>query len=752
MSAPAVLEGFRLSPRQRRLWTLPRPEGAWPFRVQAVAVYEGPASLESLRGAVDAAAARHEALATTFGRLAGMELPLQVIGGAAVAWDGAEELSALDPAAAEAALEEMAARARLAAMDPEAGPHLRVSPARLAPGRHALVLTLSALAGDAGSLEVLAGEAAALHEGMAIDPPAMQHVDVSEWVHELLEADDSAEGRAFWADRAAALAPARLAGERAAEAAEFVPASLEAEVPAGVVDAAARLGEEECAAVADVVLAAWCASLARRSGEAAPAVALEHAGRGFDELRGVVGPLSRHLPLAVDTAEAATFRALARAAAVRAAEAAGWHECHAGDAPAGAPSFAFAWSDDPADVSFGALRVSVSHRAGFGDRFTASLAASRAPGGALTLRLGYDAARLGAREAGRLLEGTLALLADGVARPDAPAASLEALGAAERRRLLVELNDTARPFSPATVGEIVAERARTSPDAPALFFEGRRTTYAELDGEARRLAARLRAAGAVPGSLVALHLARSERVVVAMLAAWKAGAAFVPMDPSLPAERRAALARRASPAVVLADGEAGAEEVASACGAALVRVGGNGSIGIGGDGSVGIDGDGSIWIDGDGSIGIGGVGSIGVDGDGSTGIDGNGSVGIDGHRSIGINGDGSIGIDRSGSAGVDGFVESPAVPEALAYVLFTSGSTGEPKGVAVEHRQLAAYVHGVTEALELDGLASFATVSTFLADLGHTAVFPALCTGAALHVVAQERAADPALLAAYLAE
>ncbi|HEX3526199.1 MAG TPA: amino acid adenylation domain-containing protein [Thermoanaerobaculia bacterium] len=85
----------------------------------------------------------------------------------------------------------------------------------------------------------------------------------------------------------------------------------------------------------------------------------------------------------------------------------------------------------------------------------------------------------------------------------------------------------------------------------------------------------------------------------------------------------------------------------------------------------------------------------------------------------------------------------------LAYVLFTSGSTGRPKGVAIGHRQLAGYVDGVLARLGLPEGSSFATVSTLSADLGNTALFPALCTGGCLHVVSERRATDPVLFAEY---
>ncbi|MEG3918368.1 amino acid adenylation domain-containing protein [Microcoleus sp. T3_A4] len=90
-----------------------------------------------------------------------------------------------------------------------------------------------------------------------------------------------------------------------------------------------------------------------------------------------------------------------------------------------------------------------------------------------------------------------------------------------------------------------------------------------------------------------------------------------------------------------------------------------------------------------------------------------------------------------------------ASSDNLAYVIYTSGSTGTPKGVAIEHRQLLNYLYAIQERLNLPSGANFATVSTFAADLGNTAIFPALCFGGCLHIVSQERATDPEALSEY---
>lgn len=92
---------------------------------------------------------------------------------------------------------------------------------------------------------------------------------------------------------------------------------------------------------------------------------------------------------------------------------------------------------------------------------------------------------------------------------------------------------------------------------------------------------------------------------------------------------------------------------------------------------------------------------------------------------------------------------SQATIENLAYVIYTSGSTGAPKGVAIEHRQLLNYLDGIVQRSELPPGAHFALVSGFAADLGNTAIFPALCTGGCLHIISQQRSIDPEALSQY---
>ncbi|MBY8883645.1 non-ribosomal peptide synthase/polyketide synthase [Streptomyces sp. PTM05] len=107
--------------------------------------------------------------------------------------------------------------------------------------------------------------------------------------------------------------------------------------------------------------------------------------------------------------------------------------------------------------------------------------------------------------------------------------------------------------APSTLGELFADWVARTPDAPALT-DGRRVwTYRELATRADRLATDLVRRGAGPERTVALVLPRSMELIAAELAVSRAGAAFLPVDPAYPAERRALMLADAAPAVVLDD-------------------------------------------------------------------------------------------------------------------------------------------------------------------------------------------------------
>ena len=103
---------------------------------------------------------------------------------------------------------------------------------------------------------------------------------------------------------------------------------------------------------------------------------------------------------------------------------------------------------------------------------------------------------------------------------------------------------------------------------------------------------------------------------------------------------------------------------------------------------------------------------------------------------------GSPAVAGAGGAGLDG----------LAYVMYTSGSSGRPKGVAVPHGALANYVASVPGRVGFTGGGlRFALLQGPGADLGNTVVFGALASGGVLHVLDADEVVDPAAVAGYVA-
>ncbi|MEV4518510.1 amino acid adenylation domain-containing protein, partial [Dactylosporangium sp. NPDC049525] len=144
----------------------------------------------------------------------------------------------------------------------------------------------------------------------------------------------------------------------------------------------------------------------------------------------------------------------------------------------------------------------------------------------------------------RVLEGVLA-------DPSAPVSAVDVLGAGELDRMLREWNDTAVDVPTNTLPGLFAAQVARTPDAPAVVFEGESVSYAELDGRANRLA-RLLIQG--PDSVVGVCLPRGVDMVVALLAVVKAGGAYLPIDPDLPADRVAFMLADAGAACVVSDG------------------------------------------------------------------------------------------------------------------------------------------------------------------------------------------------------
>jgi amino acid adenylation domain-containing protein len=141
--------------------------------------------------------------------------------------------------------------------------------------------------------------------------------------------------------------------------------------------------------------------------------------------------------------------------------------------------------------------------------------------------------------------GTIEKLAEHYARvlravvdsPGARISEIELLSAEEKRRLLFDFNSTEREYPRVGVHQLFEAQVERTPDSVALVYGTERVTYQQLNERANQLARYLRARGVGVESLVGICLERSIEMVVGLLAVLKAGAAYVPLDPSYPESR-----------------------------------------------------------------------------------------------------------------------------------------------------------------------------------------------------------------------
>jgi amino acid adenylation domain-containing protein len=147
------------------------------------------------------------------------------------------------------------------------------------------------------------------------------------------------------------------------------------------------------------------------------------------------------------------------------------------------------------------------------------------------------------------------VLATVAATPEQPISGIDLLDEATRNRLLAIADATACPLPDGSILDLIAEQVARRPEAVAVIAGDKELTYRELDERADRLAGILRRCGVGPEQFVALPVARSEQLLVAILAVWKAGGAYLPIDTEHPAERISFMLDDTRPVLLLTDRE-----------------------------------------------------------------------------------------------------------------------------------------------------------------------------------------------------
>lgn len=173
----------------------------------------------------------------------------------------------------------------------------------------------------------------------------------------------------------------------------------------------------------------------------------------------------------------------------------------------------------------------------------------------LTLIFSYDKHRVSDEMVAQIMRHWAAMIDGMIERPDARLSALTALSEEERQHLLVDWNDSERSFpSDQCLHELFEAQAYRTPDRIAVSFEDLRLTYRELDARANQLAHALLRRGVGSAFPVGICVERSAGMLIAMLGVLKAGAAYVPLDPTYPKDRLTYMLQDAQVAVAVTQG------------------------------------------------------------------------------------------------------------------------------------------------------------------------------------------------------
>ncbi|GII85369.1 non-ribosomal peptide synthetase [Sphaerisporangium siamense] len=536
-----------LSPGQERLWFLHRldPDDA-SYNMWLVRRLRGPLDAEALERAVAALVARHESLRTRFPEADGAPVAVVEPPGPVPV----EALQAADVAHAEA----LVAKRTNAPFDLASRPPLRVTLIRLSPDDHVLCVVLHHIAGDGWSLNVMLDELGRLYSGERLDPVPLQFGDIARWQR----ARNQDELVAYWGERLAGAPRLDLPTDRPHTSPPARKGGFHTfRLPAEDVARLAAQGRERGATLFMTLLTAYQAVLAAQSGQSDITIATVASGRDWVEAEKTVGYLADVLLIRADpsaTGPAATDRPSLGESLERTRDAVLSAFEHQGipferlRVPA-FETMAILHNQDtgttPAAFS-GLVAEPFAH--GFAQvKFDLMLEAWQDERELLVV-LSYDAALFD--------HGTIEAMAarlEGVLRQDF-AAPPRLTTAADEARLL-ELGRgpdvAAEPYVP----ELVALAVRAGRDSCAVDD----LTYGELDARAGELAALLQTRGAGPGDVVGVRLGRTPDSIAALLAVWRTGAAYLPLDPGLPGERLAFMLGDSAAALVLTSGDLAGE-------------------------------------------------------------------------------------------------------------------------------------------------------------------------------------------------
>ncbi|MGH3777952.1 MAG: amino acid adenylation domain-containing protein [Pseudonocardiaceae bacterium] len=554
-----------LSSAQQRLWFLDDlTSGGTEYNTGIGLRLSGPVDPEALRSAMAGLSSRHESLRTTFDTIDGRGVQI-------VAAAGEIPLRVLDLAQdrSDGALDRALAQELRTPFDLRRGPLTRVLLVRLADDDHVLLLNQHHIVTDGWSVRILVDELAELYDAarrsvVATLPELPIHYsDFAVWQRERLSDSALEPHLDYWKRQLAGVEVLELPTDRPRPPLRTTSGAVHRhDLSTGLVRRLTAVGQAHGATLFMTLAAAVQVLLSRYSNQRDIAVGTVTSGRDRTELENLVGFFVNTVVLRSRVEPSQPFGDFLTAVQETVLE-------------------AFAHDKVPFDRLIEELRperdpsrtplvqaMVVLQQEMVPPREVAGLSIAEHDlprpsarfdlvveflprDGSLNIAVEYNTDLFDAGTVAGLV-ASLEVLLEGVADdPHRQLAQLPSLTDDERHRLLVERNDTAQPVPAVTWTELFEAQVQRSPGAVAVVFDGEELSYRECNERANRLARLLIQRGAGPERFVALAVPRSVDMVVALVAVWKAGAGYLPVDPGDPVERIGFMFSDACPALVV---------------------------------------------------------------------------------------------------------------------------------------------------------------------------------------------------------
>ncbi|WP_203737940.1 non-ribosomal peptide synthetase, partial [Actinoplanes italicus] len=516
-----------LSFAQERLWFLAQldPDSV-EYNVPLRIPLDGPLDTDALATALTALVDRHEILRTRL--VAGSDGgPVQIV----------------DPAAPITLTRSADA---LAPFDLGTGPMLRAGLIRVAEDRHVLALDMHHVVSDEWSTRILRRELLALLAGETLPPLRIQYADFAVWQREWFTGAVRDAQLDHWRRRLARPPVLDLPADHPRPPVRSgAGAVLDFAVPSAVADGIRELGRRTGTTPFMVFTAAYAALLHRYSGQDDLLIGTPVAGRNHPDAEPLIGFFVNTLALRFRLDGDPTFTELLARTRSTTLEAYAHadlpfeqlvtelvRERDRSRTPLVEALFTYATAGESDEI----VHTGEHRHDPVPVKFDLSLVVEETADG-LVGGVHYSTALYEPAWADRFAGHLLTLLSELITEPDRPVSRAGMLTAAEREQLKSWNEQVVRPEAAPLAMDAIASRARERPGARAVVSGDRAITYRELDELADRLAHHLLDSGAGPETVVGVHLERGIEQVAAMLAVWRAGCAYLPLDPDLPAER-----------------------------------------------------------------------------------------------------------------------------------------------------------------------------------------------------------------------